>query len=149
MIIWRLWVQSLVAFNFCALNQPTESAQVHAKWISARTPQGVRAESVDCAQSTWTGCGLRRTPHSPHRTGLDLWESVNYCHIHTLRLSDGCDSWFRLIILRPRKINDARGGQSTHAGTTEQQLGGVVMVVVVIYVQDQVFDVNSMVMSVS
>ena len=78
MIIWRSWVQSLVAFNFCALNQTTESAQVRAKWISARTPHKVRAESVDCAQSAQTGCGLHRTPHSPHRTGSDPWGSVNY-----------------------------------------------------------------------
>jgi hypothetical protein len=69
-------------FNFCALNQTTESvrsAQVHAKWISARTPHGLCAESVDCAQSVRTGCGLHRTPHSPHQTGLDPWGSVNYC----------------------------------------------------------------------
>ena len=38
---------------------------------SARTPCGVCAKSVDCAQSTQTGCGL-------HRTGSDLWRSVNY-----------------------------------------------------------------------
>ena len=79
MIIWRLRVQSLVVFNFCALNQTTKSAQVCVKWISARTPHGVRAESVDCAQSARTGCGLHRTPHSPHRTGSDPWGSVNYC----------------------------------------------------------------------
>ena len=45
-------------------------------------------------------------------------------HVRMLRLGDGCDSWLRLIRLRPRKINDARGGQSTRARTTEQQLGG-------------------------
>src|ERR1700692_2135210 len=82
MIIWRSRVQSLVVFNFCALNQTTESvqaAQVRAKWISARTPHGLRAESMDCAQSVRTGCGLHRTSHSPHRTGSDPWGSVNYC----------------------------------------------------------------------
>ena len=47
----------LVVFNFCALNQTTESVQsvqVRAKCISARTPHGVHAESMDCASL----CGL-------------------------------------------------------------------------------------------
>ena len=39
---------------------------------------GLHTESVDCAQSVRTGCGLHQTPHSLHRTGSDPWGSVNY-----------------------------------------------------------------------
>jgi hypothetical protein len=47
--------------------------------------------------------------------------------------------WVMVVIvlgLRPRTNNDARGGQSTRAGTTEQQLGavGVVVMVLVVYI---------------
>ena len=72
MIIWRLWVQSLVAFNFCALNQPTanrvradqfqssDSARVlvrtsltpfraESEW-NAQTPHGVQALYIGVCQ---------------------------------------------------------------------------------------------------
>ena len=67
----------LVVFNFCALNQTTESVQsvpVRAKWISARTPHGVRGLCSVCADWLWT-------PSDSAQSASDWLGSVGECKL--------------------------------------------------------------------